>query len=223
MKNYMGSNERSEFVTWCVFLGYSIENFLPKWTKYSNLSEEEIELIDKGNKLFIEAKESVIKRFNKDFTKILERDIRGLQVVTLPKERLKVRLEGFKEQSRSVLVDSRIVDTLASVTMELCARCFKTDEQQENCSLRSCYLSLNTPVFDTEAEGCPYRMVDSVTRDEFFRDFLVVFFKEIQDNKMSLEIESDGEYVYSKETCNDELESGEPAKDILKKFGELSI
>jgi hypothetical protein len=195
MKRYMNREQRSEFVTFCTLLGYCTNSFLPKWNKQEYLTPLEKSKMEESITLFMDVKNSILNRMDEDYRDVLKRDSKDLQILTLPKIKAKVTLEKFKEEDETLEVAKIILDTMSSVTLELCSNCHKNLEEQFDCLLRICHFACGIEPFDPDSEGCPFKMTNLDMRSEFFMDFMQNFILEARNT-----IKRSGDTTYGTET-----------------------
>lgn len=196
----------------CSLLGYNMERFLPVWSKEEYVSKEEIDKIRTATKLMIEVKETILKRMDKSFCDKLLKDSKNLQLISIPKEKAKIVIEDFIKKDDTVEVARIVLDTLASVTLELCSNCHKNLEEQEDCFLKLCHFSCGIAPFNPEAEGCPYQMEDVDLKNEFFIDFMKNFLKKVK---------AKGGMIYMDNQDNSIYENATSTKGLVSKLGEI--
>jgi hypothetical protein len=177
----MNRDQRGEFVTFCTLLGYAINSFLPKWSKQGYLSDYEENKIKEAIRLFVNAKDSILDRMDGDYRAVVQKDSKELQIITLPKEKAKIILEKFKEEDETFEVSKLILDTMSSVTLELCSNCHKDIEEQFDCLLRICHFACGIEPFDPDSEGCPFKMTNLDMKNEFFMDFMQNFLSQVRE------------------------------------------
>jgi len=207
IKRYMSRDERAQFVTFNTLLGFSKENFLPSWKGRQTLLSGEISKIEQAIQLLWDAKESILCRMDGDYRSVLDRDSKSLQIFTMPKDKAEVTLKKYKEADESITIDRTVLDFLAGVSLELCSKCFKSLDEQKWCALRVCYLEVRLEVFNSEAEGCPYKLEDTNVSNEFLRDFVKRLFMEIKSRGGVVAVEdSEDEPSYRGESSLKALE-----------------
>ncbi len=204
MKNYMNAEQRTEFVTFGVLLGYAQNVFLKKWgEKY--LTPNETEKIQIACGLLTDAFECVLNRMDKDYGTVIRRDLDATQILSVPKTKTKITLETYKKKYEEIAIDRTYLDTLIGVSLELCSRCYKTLEEQNNCLLRYTYINTNTSVFTDETKGCPYKIEDVKVHNEFLLDFLRRFFMELESRGNVISIQGLDKEAYKIDSSLDSL------------------
>ena len=198
-KNYMNKDQRSEFITLNTLAGYMMRKLIPEWSQRKYITTEEIAELEQATALLLKVKDSILGRMDKDYMKVLERDAKELQIITLPKYKAKITLEEFKESDDVVEVARIVVDTMASVTLELCSNCHKNMEEQHDCILRICHFACGIEPFDPDAEGCPFKIEGMELKNEFFIDFMKKFLRKLKEKGGAVCIGTDEE-PYGKET-----------------------
>lgn len=195
MKRYMSRAQRLGFVTFSTLLGYVHRTFLPEWKERKYLTEEEIKKTEDSVNALLEVSDSVIGRMDGDFRRTLQKDMNGLDVFTLPKHQAKIKVDEYYKNDEMVYVARYVLDNIAGVSLELCSKCFKTIEQQGDCTLKACYLACGIEPINPDAEeGCPFNMEKFATSHEFLRDYLKKLFEELKEKNAVLKIEDSSGY-----------------------------
>ena len=156
MKSYMNKQERDDYIMLSSLEGKATE-ILRNWSEHNSLAKDEKRYLKTALTYMDKVLGGILSRMGDEFLKPLIRDIKGTNLICIPKYKEKDYQKEYAQEysEENCLVNRAALEYIMEKSAYWCCDCRETNKA--DCKLRACYMEVAMPIY-AENQECPYEI-----------------------------------------------------------------